>query len=218
MNAVLDPMEAAVKDAENASHVFGQMMVDAQFVVWKKGERIRAWVEGESTENRTTQLTFRMNPLDLTGMTRMIEKQAIAIFSDWTRIIWPSLRDLGCKTPKEIEGKWAHAQLVPKQQDSPYTTFKFIAIYDNEADCIKAWENQFGSSEAHTPSSNGNGAAQAVSQPNDAERTAALSFLPAIVNANKSDLTKLAAALAGMSPLNKYFTIDSPEVQALLGA
>jgi len=40
--------------------------------------------------------------------------------------------------------------------------------------------------------------------------------LPALVKGANGDLTKLAQILASMSPVNKYFTVDSPEVQALL--
>jgi len=222
---VLDPMASAVADAELASQYFGRVEVDAQFVVLKKGERKRAWVEGESEDGRTTEVSFRLNPLDVTGLTRMVERSAISNSGEWSRIIWPSLRDLGCKTLRDVHGKFAHVSLVPSGREwhnkegelVKGTTLKFLGLYDLESDCVKAWESQFGTTQAHTPNSNGNGAA-APQPTNDAERTAALSFLPAIVNANKSDLTKLAAALASMAPLNKYFTLESEEVQALLNA
>lgn len=217
--AVSDPMAAAVADAESASQYFGKMEVDAQFIVLRKGERKRVWIEGESTEGRTTEVTIRLNPLDITGMTRMVERQVLSNSSEWSRIVWPSLRDLGAKDLEFLRGKFAHVQLVPsgrkwnnkEGEEVIGTTFRFVKVFDLESDCVKAWEKLTGGTQAHTPS--------AAPQPtNDVEKAAAASFLPHIVNANKSDLNALAHALASMSPINKYFTVDSPEVQQLLKA
>ena len=95
------------------------------------------------------------------------------------------------------------------------TTFKFVGLYDLESDCVKAWESFQGVTEAHSAPPQ----AQAV-QPaiNEAEKAAASQFLRLIVDANRNDHAALANALASMSPINKYFTISSPEVVALLGA
>lgn len=221
-------MEAAVQDAESAAQYFGKLDVSAQFVVLKAGEKKRAWLEGEPLDGRTTEVSMRLNPLDCTGMTKMVERQVISNSGEWSRTVWPSLRDLGIKALGELRGKWAHVAMVEngrkwtnkEGQEVKGSTFKFVALFDLESDAVKAWESQFGGSQAHTPSSNGtngNGAANpAVSPINDAEKAAAAQFLPHIVNANKTDLDKLAATLASMSPINKYFTVNSPEVQQLL--
>jgi hypothetical protein len=223
---ILDPMASAVSDAESASHYFGRLQVDAQFIVLKKGQSKQVWSEGMDSDGRTTEVALRLNPLDVTGLTRMVERQVLSNSGEWSRIVWPSLRDLGVKQLREIENQWAHVEMVAsgrKWQNKEGsevigTTFKFIKLFTLESDCIKAWEELVGS-EAHTPASNGNSNGAAVSQPtNDAERAAAIQFLPHVVGANKNDLTKLAAALASMSPINKYFTVNSPEVVALLGA
>ncbi len=221
---ILDPMAAAIQDAESASHYFGRMQVDAQFVVLRKGQPKSVWSEGMDTDGRTTEVTFRLNPLDVTGLTKMVERQVISNSGEWSRIVWPSLRDLGVKQLREIEGQWAHVEMVPSGRkwigkdgnEVIATTFKFIKLFTLETDCVKAWENLAGN-EAHTPASNG-AAAPAVSQNNDAEKAAAMQFLPHIVAANKHDLNALTNALASMSPINKYFTVKSPEVIALLGA
>lgn len=224
---VLDPMEAAVADAESASHYFGRMMVDAKFVILKKGQSKQDWIEGMDTDGRTTEIGLKLNPLDVTGMTRMVERQVISNSGEWSRIVWPSLRDLGVKALREIEGQWAHVEMVAsgrkytnkEGQEVIATTMKFIKLFTLESDCVKAWEELSGSDAANQAhSAGGNGSNGAVSQPNDAEKAAAMSFLPHIVAANKHDLTALANALASMSPLNKYFTVESPEVVALLGA
>lgn len=227
--AVHDPFDSAVADAESASHYFGRMMTDAQFVILKKGQPKQVWTEGMDTDGRTTEVSFRLNPLDITGMTRMVERQVISNSGEWSRIVWPSLRDLGCKTPRDIEGQWAHVEMVPsgrkytnkEGQEIIATTLKFIKLFALESDCVKAWEELVGNdaaNQAHTSAAGASNGSVSQSAPNDAEKAAAAQFLPHIVAANKHDLTALASALASMSPLNKYFTVTSPEVQQLLQA
>lgn len=219
----LDPMSAAVSDAESASHYFGQLQIDAQFVILRRGEPKRAWQEGESSDGRTTEITIRLNPLDVTGLTRMVERNVLSNSGEWSRIVWATLRDLGVKQLREIEGKWAHVEMVPSGRkwtnregaEVIGTTFKFVKLFDLESDCVKAWEEFAGGTEAHSAPPQAQAAQPAA---NDAEKAAAAQFLPHIVNANKHDLTALANALASMAPINKYFTVTSPEVVSLLGA
>lgn len=225
---ILDPMAAAVQDAESAGQYFGRIEVDAQFVVLRKGEKKRVWTEGEDADGRQTEVTFRLNPLDCTGLTYMTERQVLSNSREWSGIVWASLRDLGIKALPEINGKFAKVEMVEsgrswtsKKDGSTVkgTTFKFLKFFNDEAEATAAWENQFGTTtEAHTPQTSSNGTAPQQPATNDAERAAAESFLPHIVKANKDDLNKLAEALANMSPLNKYFDVNSPEVKALLAA
>lgn len=231
MSTQLDPFDAATEAGNRPDAFFGRMEVDAQFVVLKKGQSKRAWVEGDDTDGKCTEITFRLNPLDVTNMTRMVERNMIAEYSEWSKIVWPSLRDLGVKNVREVNGKWVHVELVKNGRTwtnrdgdkTEGTTFKFIALHDSEADCVAAWEAAFDNNGGSQPRVAGtapgsNSAPTSTPQPNDAEKAVAAQFLPAIVNANKGDLVALEQALASMSPLNKYFTIDSPEVQELLKA
>ena len=219
----LDPMAAAVSDAESASHYFGRLQVDAQFVVLKKGQAKQVWSEGMDTDGRTTEVIIRLNPLDVTGLTRMVERNVLSNSGEWSRIVWATLRDLGVKQLREIEGKWAHVEMVPSGRkwtnregaEVIGTTFKFVGLYDLESDCVKAWEDFAGGTQAHSAPPQAQATQPAA---NDAEKAAAAQFLPHIVNANKHDLTALANALASMAPINKYFTVTSPEVVSLLGA
>ena len=74
----LDPMAAAVSDAESASHYFGRLQVDAQFVILRKGQPKTIWSEGMDADGRTTEVILRLNPLDVTGMTHMIERNVLS--------------------------------------------------------------------------------------------------------------------------------------------
>lgn len=222
--AVLDPMAAAVQDAESASQYFGKLEVDAQFVVLKKGQRKTVWVEGTDTDGRTTEVSIRLNPLDITGLTRMVERSVISNSGEWSRIVWPSLRDLGCKSLRDAHGKWAHVEMVKSGRTWPGkpdengnrptvegNTFKFIALYNTEAEANAAWESQFGTVEAHTSTPQ----AQPV-QTSTITKEQAMVFLPVMVSANRDNLDKLAKVLQG--DLGGHFTVDSPEVVALLKA
>lgn len=200
-----DPFAAAVADAESVNHLFGKMTAEAQFIVLRTGEKARAWIEGESIENRMVQITFRLNPLDVMGMTKAIEKQVKSGFSDFTRIVWPSLQKLGCKNPGEINDKYVHVEMVPQQKGSEWTTFKFLNVYETEGDCIKAWEVF-----------KGKDASPAVSQTNDANRLAALQFLSHVVLQNKDNAVALEAALKTTPLVKDFFTITSPEVIEIL--
>jgi hypothetical protein len=220
----LDPMDDAVQAAESAGQYFGKLEVSAQYVILRKGERKRVWLEGESTDGRVSEITIRLNPHDITGMSRMVERQILANDGEWSRIVWPSLRDLGFKSLRDINGKWGHVQLVKNGQSYQHkttgetvekTTFKFIAVHELESDLIKAYEGLHGS-QAHTPNTPIMGQGDVLL--NDAEKNTAAQFLPALVKGASGDLNKLATILASMSPVNKYFTVASPEVQALLAA
>lgn len=223
--AVLDPMESAVQDAETAAQYFGRIDVDAQYVVLKKGQPKAAWFEGMDTDGRTTEVIIRLNPHDVTGLTKLVERKIISNSGEWSDKVWPSLRDLGIKSLREINGKWAHIELVPsgrtwknrEGEEVKGTTFKFVKLFDLESDLVKQWEEVTGGSgnQAHTPAAHN--APATVSQ-NDHEKAVAAQFLPALVKGANGDLVNLANILASMTPVNKYFTVDSPEVQALLKA
>lgn len=217
---ILDALDDAVAAAESAGQYYGRLEVSAQFVILKKGERKRTWIEGDPIDGRVSEVTLRLNPHDISGMNRMVERQTLANSGEWSRIIWPSIRDLGFKSLRDINGKWGHIALVKNGESYvgkdgntvEKTTFKFLKIYDLESDLVKAWEAAHGGSQPN------NAAPQTAPAVNEAEKQAAASFLPHIVNANKHDLTALANALASMSPINRYFTLQSPEVISLLGA
>lgn len=217
---VLDPLASAVADAQNAGTVIGKIECDGQFVILRKGEKKRVWLEGESLDGRQTEVTFRLNPLDCSGLTKMIERQILSNSREWSAIVWASLRDLGIKALPELRGKWAKVAMVKsgrkwtnnQGEEVEGTTLKFLAIYNSEAEAIAAWEAQFGGSQAHTPQANG--AAPAVSQVNP-DITQYLPFLPTFVQMAKGDLAKLATLLQANTP---GIGIDNPHVQALLKA
>ena len=219
-----DPFASAVADAESASHYFGKMGVDAQFVILRKGESKRIWTEGESTDGRTTEIIMRLDPIDAMGLTRHVERNMLSNSTEWSKIVWSVLKGMGYSTPKEIDGLWAHVELVPsgrkwfnKEGTEVFgTTFKFIKVFKTQAECEIAYA-AFSGNEAHSTSQATT--RPTVSQPkqvNEAERAAALQFLSHVVLQNKSDLLALDKALKSTPLVKDYFTVNSPEVQEIL--
>lgn len=219
MSQVLDPFDSATEAGERPDAFFGKMEVSAQFVKLVKGQGKQAWIDGaDDPKDRRTEVAFVLNPLDCTGLTRTTERNVIAESREWSKIVWPSLRELGIKNVREVNGKFAHVEAVPQSKDSQYTTLKFVGLYNTEAECVAAWEKVMGQTAQPRSAAEDVPFGNEQPQVNEVERNAAMGFLPHIVNANKHDLTALAKTLASMEPLNKYFTVDSPEVQELLKA
>lgn len=218
-----DPMDAATQAGERADVYFGRMEVTATYVAIQKGQRPQPWVEGMGDDSRRTEVTFSLNPLDESGMTRLVERRALAESSEFTRIIWPSLRDLGVKHLREVSGKWARIEMVNtgrswqnKEGATVHgSTVKFAALYDTQVDCVRAWEDEFGAM-----ARNGNGKVDDDLPPmepaDNTERETAKQFLPALVKSANGDRATLASLIAGMPMISKHFSVDSAEVQSLL--
>lgn len=220
---MLDPMDAATQAGERADVYFGKMEVTAQYVSLARGQRPQPWVEGMSADTRRTEVFFSLNPLDETGLTILIERKVLAESGEYTRIVWPSLRDLGVKSLRDANGKWAKITMVPSGRswtnkegaEVKGTTIKFAALYDTQADCVAAWEDEFGAM-----ARNGNGKVDDDLPPmepaDNTERETAKQFLPALVKSANGDRAMLATLLGGMPMIAKFFNVDSPEVVALM--
>lgn len=216
---MLDPMDAATQAGERADVYFGRMEITAQYVALARGQRPQPWVEGMSPDTRRTEVFFSLNPLDESGVTILIERKLVAESGEFTRIVWPSLRDLGVKTLRDANGKWTKITMVPsgrtwtnrEGQEVKGTTIKFAALYDTQAECVAAWEQEFGN-EAHAPADD----VPFEAADTDTERETALQFLPALVKSANGDRAMLATLLSGMPMIAKFFNVDSPEVVALM--
>lgn len=217
MTTTFDPFDAATEAGERQPVYFGKVDCTAGFVALLKGQGKVLWTEAHGIEQRRTEVALRLDPIDAMNLTRAVERQVIAESREWTGVVWPSLRDLGVRNAREVNGKWAKVELVKSGRSWTNkegatvegTTLKFLALYPTKAECIAAWEAENGGSVAHAPSSNGNGAV-------DPGRETAAMFLEPLVKAAKGDRAALAQSLANMPMVSKYFTVDSPEVQALL--
>lgn len=228
----VDPFDVATQAGNQLPVYYGRVDVTANFVVLQKGVGKLDYDESQhSTADRRTDVNFTINPIDATGSQFITQRDVIAESKAFRAILWPSLRKLGLNNVREANGLYAKFEFAKtgrtwqgRNGEVEETTLKFLAVYKTEAEAEADYYAQQGGADDDNdapamsvdmdndpgPSGNGNGASNTV------ERETAKAFLPPLVKQANGDITMLTALLAGMDLVNKYFTIDSPEVQALL--
>lgn len=240
MSVTNDPFQSAVDAADAKKFVYGQASIRAEYVKLVKGVGKTPFnPDTHEIKERVTNIAIVVNPLAETGMTKLFTREVIAEFDEWVKIVWPSLR-LGCglSNPRELDGKFVKLELVPNGR--PYkdkitgepkegTTFKFHAMFTDESSCLSAMrldEPEMSDSDATGAmsvdmSSSGSsapekGIAGQGGAIDDNERKTAASFLPALVKVASGNVEMLKGFLNSNPMLAKYFSVESPEVQALM--
>ena len=232
MSTHLDPMNTAVEEAERPNFIYGQLEVSAAFIQFANGKKL-IWTEHDDPKERRTEVTLVINPIEETGMTKLFTRSAICSNrGEWADIIWPSLRDVcSIKELRAADKKFVKAEIVKTGrkyvnkagEEVENTTFKFHALFAAKAGCVSALAADGGAPKntLHTaPAPNPGDPAAIDMTPNadNAERQNSLLFLPMLITASGGNVDQLKTLIGSMSPLNKYFTVDSPEVVALLKA
>lgn len=227
-----DPYEAA-NDPQvrsgGASDYYGQILLDMYFAVLVKGMgKVPFDPQQHSVDKRVTAIKMEIIPLAEMNISWPVMRETIAENREWAGIVLPSIKALGL-SPREVHNKWGHIvrketgdTYVSKKDGKTYpvTTFAFVQVFKDEAECraaYQAFSSGAGTAPAQQqPAPSGNGASK--------EKETAAKFLkPIVANAcmgKNGDLTAinqtLAAALANMPQIAKYFTVDSPEVMTLV--
>lgn len=233
------PYDVAMNPPEQKSGWFGQMTVNAWFCAWvpdptnaDKKMKIN-WDPNSKDSNgkplrRNTSIDLKLEPITEQPSTAF-ERSVMAEYGEWVKFILPSLKDIGVTSLEALHGAWVQIEFAStgetyidkrsgEAKDSK--TWKFVAIYPDEATCRAAYQEARGESAA---------AAQATAQTNgngngNRERETAEKFLKPYVQKawqqSGGDLDKargeLATMIAGQVLLAKFFTVDSPEVMDLL--
>lgn len=220
-----DPFEAAIAAAEAPDTRFGQAHVEARFVGLVKGQG-KADYDAQVHKQRYTEITIRVDPLENSGRTFFDRREMLGEFGDFSKIVWPSLRRLGCQSARDLHGRWCKYELVEtgtytnkNGEARTSTTFKFCEFYADEAACAAAYR-QYLDERFTVTGAEDNGAAAVDMSPRagagaqeSAERETARLFLGALVKQYAGNRAGLAQAIAGMPIISKYFTVDSPEAQ-----
>jgi len=232
MSITNDPFEAATQAGEGRNTYFGKAEVTAGFVTLKKGVGKQPFNENlDDIRDRRTEVKIVVNPIDAMGISILLQRDLIAESAEWSKYTWASLRDkCGLKSARDLNGKWCKVTL--QGTGETYTTkrgetqerkaFVFEAVYTTAAEATAAYLADGGKLNtapaddnpamaidmSHGAGANGNGA--------NAERETAKAFLQALVKQAGGDKGKLAASIAQMPMIAKYFTADSPEVVQML--
>jgi len=237
---------SALNPAPQSFDIWGEVVkFEATHVVLQKGVRggVPFDEDVHSLDQRLTRIDIAVQPLSQSKLDRLTERDGmIAEFAKdpWQKVTLPSLAAIGIDTPEKLqamEGKFVKVELEKydtyKKKDGTQgdlTAFKFTQIFDSEQACVDDYFAAFGN--VSTTVDNGNGGAGAMAsamasttngnspaQPkvdNDQQRKTAEAFLPGLVGAAGGDTAKLSELLKQTPLVKDYFTIDSPEVQALL--
>jgi len=222
---VLDPWQTAMDPPKPTSEWYGQMAVNAWFCALVKGQGKVVW-DPNTVDPNTGNPARRFTAIDLM-LTPIVDqpidpisRTVMAEFGEWPDIVLPSLKDIGISNLQALNGAWVKVEFVPtgrtyvngNGETKEATTFKFLALYADEAACRTAK----GGNGAAAPAPAGNGG--------DPRRATALKFLkPYVENACRQsgkDVDKarelLAPMLASQKLLAEFFTVDSPEVVDLM--
>jgi hypothetical protein len=219
-----DPMQSAMDATLTPRSLFGQVSIDTWYCILQKGTGKVPYDEGvHGRDERRTAIDITITPLAGTMRDpRPTKREMIAESNEWVRVVLPSLKGLGTNLAG-LQNRWVRFQLVPsgrkytdKQSGEPReaTTVKFLTLYPTEQAAMDAYQAERGGMPQTAQAAPTQQAAPAVNQ----ERDAAYKFLEVLVGMHGKDLAKLATEIANLPTVAKYFTVNSPETQALLRA
>lgn len=231
-----DPFADASNVQDRPFTVWGQLDVQAEYVVLQKGVgKVPFDPQAHSVDKRVTAMDIVLTPIAESKIANVVQRDIVAQSDEWKKIVWPSARDLGYTYAGNLNGAWVKAAMVKsgrtwqnaKGETVEATTFHFDKVFQSEQECVADYYADRGAPPAddnpfNQAAGNGNGAGDSHAQGNGQdnhnlnERNTALMFLAALAAQHKGNPDGLAAAIASTPLLNKYFTANSPEVQALL--
>ena len=234
-----DPFESASNAEVAPRRYYGQLSIDAWYCALVKGQG-KVPFDPQQHERRATALTLAVVPIADQNVSFELKREMIAESREWAGIVKPSLAEAGVtaglwQEPKEFNLKqcrniWVQCEFVgtgrkyrTKQGDErESTTFSFIAIYPDMNTCRAAYFKDTGqsppTSDEYGEEIPGVGPEPSAQAPlaNDKDRKTALAFLEVIVKQAGGDADAVAAQIAAMPVINKFYSIDSSEVQKLL--
>lgn len=233
MNPNDDPMDSAMsaQPMERTRVFFGYCEIQVWYCALVKGQG-KVPYDPAQHKARCTAIDILISPLPNSPAQFNVERHMIAESNEWVKIVLPSLKALNSDL-RHVNRKWVQIDQVNTGQtyvnkageQKERTTVKFLAIYDVEevcqaaADAFWAARRQAEESEIQDTGEPTQPSPPAPSAPpnNGAERETARKFLPALWAASGKDPEKFAAKISSMPLVAKYFSVDSPEVLAIIG-
>lgn len=225
-NQVSDPWDRASNPSSlEGQRFWGQLTIDAWLCALVKGTG-KVPFDAQIHDRPATALDLDIIPLPEMNIRsdKLLKRQLIAESTDWSKTIWPSLRDLGISNLKDAKGRWFVVELIPQIKDPAYTVYKFVKMFASQAECLADYLSTVGGAPAATTVSQAAPAAAPVNG-NGAEKAAAFQFAKVIVaNVMKAStgqpldevMTAVGKKLAEYPNVNKFFTADSPEIVELM--
>jgi len=221
----IDPLDAASSATLAPRSYYGQIEIDAWFCVLERGKgKVIYDPQQHSADQRRTAIKISLLPLPEQNVQFPLEREMIAESREWAGIVLPSLKALGINNVREANGKWAKMQQVPsgrkyrnaKGEEKEATTFKFLALYPDEAACQAAYMADRGQEPerqpAATPCPNGSNGDKAR------KLEVAKPFIAAFAKQCGYDLECTKAACRTQRIITDAIDVESPEFAALVAA
>lgn len=222
---VPDEFDSAMTEPPRFFH--GQVRIEAFTVALKKGEKRQLYDSGIHKDwTQATAVSLHITPLDPTR--KFIDRECVSFGAEFAKVIRPSIQALTDKIAairgkkpeeinplRELNGLYIAGEFVPRPDNKAgdtWTTIKFVDVFANAEECGAHAKAQ-GEKPAVTIEDVD---ATAEPQAADPQRAALAQFLPTLWSQAGRDLEKFKALLAA-NPLLASFTVDSPEVKAVIG-
>ncbi len=224
-----DPFDVADNPPPPPPPVFyGQVQMDVWFCKLVKGQgKVPFNPNTDRIEERRTAVKVMLLPLPEQNVTFDVSREYVAEFGPWPKITLPSIKNLGLSA-RELDGRWVKLEQVPEGrtyvnqngETKESTTFKFLAVYPDEAACRTAYLQDSISGPEPAPATNQavtpvTPPAAPVQPPNNnssnKERETALKFLELAVKQANGDPVVAAEKIQAWPLVVKYFPPDSPE-------
>jgi hypothetical protein len=200
---VQDPYASADTAEVMARTYYGQIDIDAWFCALIKGTG-KVPYDPSQHDRRATALDLSVLPLAEMNLSFSLERGMIAESKEWAKIAWASLKELGATNTRELKGQWCKATFVPTGrtyknsagEKREATTFKFLALYENEEACRRAFFAETGATPDTgevEPIPGFEDAAPAASAVNDKERETAKQFVVAMAKQYNGDIERVHA-------------------------
>ncbi len=231
MIVTTNPWDEVNNPPEPTYNNYGEIYIDVFAGMFAPGYGIMPYDERTLDANgnqvrKITAISLAIVPLAESGLNWDIKRTMPAKFGDWPSITLPSLRDIGVPDVSKINGKFAKIELVKNGQKSKagkdMTAIKFLEIYDTRDECLRSYKQSKGETSEPTPK------VQApVSQTTQSDpKVVAFAFVKSFAQVAKAQSggdkekarSMLNTMIAEQAVTAKYYTIESPEVIALLEA
>lgn len=229
-----DPFAVAQETAERPAEFYGELSVECWFCALVKGQG-KVPFDANVHDRRSTAIDLVVMPLSDHNITNAFERSTLDWSRDWTRITWPSLKALGVTSLRDIaNGKWckfvwagtgekyrAKGQNGADGEERERTTFKFMALYDNETECRAAYYADSGKTPPDSEGVSDIPGFESKAQPtqaapdnsngSDKARETAIQFIKVFAKMSKYDVEATKRACAGQTAITNVFDLDSPE-------
>lgn len=224
--ATSDPWDSAENPQLASPEYWGLCSIDMYYCILEKGTgKVRFDTNKHKLDARRTAIDIVVTPLPAMNSQFNAARSMVAESKEWAGMVLPSIRALGLQA-RELLGRYVHIRFKPTGKTytnkngevKDNTTLEFVKVFPDEAACLA----DFMASKGEAPSNTQYSTTPAGDAP-DKQRETAFQFLKVIIeNAVKgqTDLTviraSVAANIAVMPLVNKYFTVDSPETNQLI--